>query len=275
MVRYFWEVFTKGFWSSLEAIGQPLQVLLWAFLVSSLTLLLVWHRNGWQAMRANLLKTVVEVISIGLVAWLPFLAAYVLRASYTRWKAESNHVVAIEKERDGIKAQLDAERDQNHPRFEITHGSTITGGMTIITETGEREEHTSVFIPVTVYNHGSPSVLRGTRLIVTLQDGTEVEGERIVPSQKELIFKDLNLRFSRDQSLAIKGSASPIPTGGLCDGFVTFALPPGLREKLQTAILKLIIYDVDTVPYEVTIDMKDKGGPKYLITPPSLLQKEK
>jgi len=181
-----------------------------------------------------------------------------------------NHI-AIVQANEKLERQLE---EKNRQRFEITHGSTITGEMTIVTETGAREEHTSVFMPVTVYNHGSPSIIRGTRLIATFQDDTQVEGERIIPSQKELIFRDLNLRFSRDQSLALKGSSSPIPTGGLCDGFVTFALPPGLREKIQTATLKLVIYDVDQTPYEEIIDMKDKGGPKHMITPPSMIQKQ-
>jgi hypothetical protein len=127
---------------------------------------------------------------------------------------------------------------------------------------------------VTVYNNGTPSIIKGMRLVAKLEDGTAVEGERMLPSQKELIFKDLNLKFYRDQALALKGTANPIATGGQCDGFVAFVLPANLRKQLQKATYELIIYDVQNNPYSTTLLMGDRKGNPFMISPPDMVQKD-
>lgn len=168
-------------------------------------------------------------------------------------------------------ALQELEAATKRPKFELTHGTVITGQTTLHLANGSNEEHTHVFIPVTVYNSGAPSTIRGMTITARMKDGSVVEGERFIPGQKELVFRDLNVRFPRDQALAIKGTQNPIPHGGQCEGFVMFIFPFGVVDKLKESELNLTIIDVVNNRYPLLIDMR--GTPGEMILPPSMTQK--
>jgi hypothetical protein len=198
----------------------------------------------------------------------------VYREKQEQLQTSDEHVKKLEREKAAAVSELAQERDKRRPKFEITYGNSIVSSVTLHLPDGRMEEHSSVFLPVTVYNQGAPSIIKRPQLALKLKDGSLVEGERFMPAQKEIVFSGVNVRYSRDQALALRAS-TPIPTGGQCDGYLMFIFPPELRKELGGKITFILtIYDIEGNPYVVEID--NDGKPvKDIITPADMTQKER
>jgi hypothetical protein len=205
--------------------------------------------------------------------WLLLFGLSIASTIYKDHHALAEKVTAIEKEKESALRQLDQERDRNHPKFEITSGTYIIGDMELIVPGKPKESHTHFFLPVTVYNHGTPSIIKGIKLTAHLKDGRNLEGDAFLPSQSEMNFRDLHLKFRMSSALAIKGTANPIATGGQCDGFVYFLFPPGLRDQMLDRDTKytLQIEDINSIKYDYGLS-NVWPKPTQMSVPPTMLE---
>jgi hypothetical protein len=276
MFTFWWHIFWEALEHAFQTIGKEpsdICVSIFVFLIIGLFLI---KRKGWpkgvKEVKERIPRVLGEDFAIVLCVFLFILAFHMAKDSYTEWRNAEDRVHQIEQQKESISKELEQEKDKSRPKFEIVVGSTIIGYSVIILPNGKREQHTHVFVPVTVYNHGAPSIIKNIRLMAEMKDGTAIEGENIIPGQKEIIFHDLNYRYSRDQALSLRGSANPIPTGGQCDGFAEFLFPFGIREKMrQTAKMKITIYDITGNSYQLPFDMSNSVDD--VRTPPDMTQK--
>jgi hypothetical protein len=186
-----------------------------------------------------------------------------LRSPYLVYKKERDSaqqiVTQLESRARDAEQKLAVEMDKSQPKFEIGWATAILGNDTLTNKTtGATEHHTHVFLPVTVLNHGAPSIIRNLRMAVALKDGRSFEGYPFLPNQKELVFNlpDGPIKFSTESSLMKKGTANPIPTGGQADGFIYYEFPPGLLQDF---------YDPETV---FTLEVKDINRKVYAVKIP-------
>lgn len=266
MARYWWEVFWEGFWNSIEAIGQPLQVLLFSALVVLLGGFFIWQKHGWQAMKENLVKTIAEVFLVGLIAWLPFLFAYILRASYLRWNNANQSTQAAEAKNQEFQKKFD---QLTMPRFEVAHGQIAISSANVVYPK-VTEQRTIIILPVTVFNHGAPSVIRDMRMTVHFKEGEELRGIPYSPKQPEVSLPGERgaIAFPTSSSLFIRGR-NTIPTGGQADGFVMFEFPGGLQGKIDTEAdwVKLEIMDVNTILYPILLTRTGSHSKDFFMSP--------
>jgi hypothetical protein len=141
------------------------------------------------------------------------------------------------------------------PDFEISNGTTVVSHMVVTNQDKTTNEFASVFIPIVVFNHGAPSVIKGSALTAKFPDGKEIQGIPFLPPGEYLQFRDMNgnmLSIPTAGSLLQRGTAVPIPTGGQADGFVLYRFPREYKEILAT---------LDTV---LTLDIEDVAHKHYL-----------
>jgi hypothetical protein len=183
------------------------------------------------------------------------------------------HANALEQEKATLVSELAIEKDKSQPKFELGWGTSILGNDVVV-RGNHKERHTHIFLPVTVLNHGAPSIIKGLRVTAKLKDGQELEGSAFIPSQPEFVFHmpDESLKFSTSASLAVRGTANPIPTGGQVDGYVFYEFPPDILKELgdPATLFILQVTDIAGNTYQGRITM---AGPKptQMSTSPGLL----
>jgi hypothetical protein len=246
MVRYWWDVFKDGFWASIDAIGQPLQVLAYASLAFVLGGILIWHRHGWQAMKDDIYKTAVEVVFVGLLAWIPFFIVSVGQISYLRWKVANDASLAAKKETDAANQKLeDLRRPKLSGRFnQAAKGDTSRG--------------CELFIDISIKNSGAPSIATGWYL------SANSEGFNIDKLAPTLIPDDFTVndhgkvvaKFEGDFRLEDRTSRAAIMPGVPIGGWLRFIFPDISQDKLVGAQIALHFQDVDENQYSVPIELK-------------------
>ncbi|HUL34533.1 MAG TPA: hypothetical protein VL128_11655 [Candidatus Eisenbacteria bacterium] len=118
------------------------------------------------------------------------------------------------------------------PQFELVPGTLLVTTTTlhfVENDKSESEEkYTLVLLPMTIFNRGAQSVIRGWNLDIRMTNGNELKGSARVPQVPEIDFKGPDghsIRINSAESLFIKGSANPIAMGGggswLCFVFAT------------------------------------------------------
>ncbi len=197
----------------------------------------------------------------------------VYRAQQGAVQQAEARVKQVESEKKEIATNLEQEKDKSQPKFELGWGTSIIGNDVVV-RGNHKERHTHIFLPVTVLNHGAPSIIRGLRVTAKLKDGRELEGSAFIPSQPEFVFHmpDESLKFSTSASLAARGTANPIPTGGQVDGYVFYEFPPDILKELRdpATLFILQVTDIAGNIYQGRITM---SGPKptQMSTSPGLL----
>src|SRR5258708_30420865 len=88
MGNYWWKVIKEAFFGSAESVGYSVQTFLYISLVTVLTAWFIWRPQGWAVMKENALKTLLEIVLMGVIAWLPFFLWHIAARSYLRWKTE-------------------------------------------------------------------------------------------------------------------------------------------------------------------------------------------
>lgn len=169
-------------------------------------------------------------------------------------------------------ARIEAEKkleSMKNPDFEITAGtSAILKGTAQYTKL--TEARTFVVLPVTVFNHGAPSVIRDIQMTIRFPDGEELKGKQYLPKTSEVSFPGPkgDISFSTSSSLFIKAT-TPIPTGGQADGFVMYEFPDGLMEKIfKTADwMELTVFDVNNKPFPLRMPRSSTSGAEFGMTP--------
>jgi hypothetical protein len=209
------------------------------------------------------------------VPWPAFkygLLAFLLASFFMAWREQYHAVEAAKAETEKANKKFE---EQTQPKFVLGWGQSILGDGVI--SYGKRSEtNTHIFFTVTVINRGAPSIITSIRLSAKLKDGKILEGSGYIPSQPEVVFHmpDGPIRFSTSTSLAARGTANPIPTGGQADGYVFFVFPPGLKAELidPATVFTLEVKDVANNAYEAKIL---NTGPRatHMATSPGVLPK--
>jgi hypothetical protein len=130
----------------------------------------------------------------------------------------------------------------------------------------------AVFIPLTVFNHGSPSVITGWGTRATLSDGKQNEGQPTLYGSK-LSFQGPNkLDVTLDQALFKRG-ALPIPTGGEADGYVLFVFSDTSLSQLKRpgTLITLTLKDITHREYQLKIPIGEKSDDQRLLLPPGMV----
>jgi hypothetical protein len=138
------------------------------------------------------------------------------------------------------------------PLFEVAHGTVITGNATR-SAADVTVRNTLVMMPIIVYNHGTPSVIRSWEFTATLRDGSELKGLAFNQRGNPLTVTGpdgLPIEIESGNSIFIKGG-NPIPTGGQADGYAIFLFPPGLQQMMEQAGTKFVL------------ELQDINGKKY------------
>jgi len=231
---YWWQVSREAFWGSIEAIGQSEQGLVYAVLFLLASALLVWSRQGgWAAVKANLWKTILEIIGMGILAWLPFFVIHVGRVSYLRWKNADVQARLATGERD-------AERERNSPAF-VVH----VGDLVPVYDSAQRA--TIALVYVRIINGGADSAVvdwnahyksaeyeEDARCIQLLNDPFTA---RLTNSRHPLVVR-------RTENI-INRSSAPIPRGGWVDGFLPVLINGDRRADLGKHGTEIIVSAVD------------------------------
>jgi hypothetical protein len=184
-------------------------------------------------------------------------------SAITVWGIEHHDVIALHEQIDAL----------TKPDFELSRGSFVISNM-VETHGDVTRKHAIVFVPLSILNHGAPSVIAGWTMKATLTDGTQVTGDPFGIHQP-LIFprKDGPITFSTDQSLFKKGTSSPIPTGGMVEGFVLFIFPDETKDRLQSKGTVITLTLEDSIHHPYTLEIKPTGindADAYMAVPPSL-----
>ncbi len=111
----------------------------------------------------------------------------VYRAQQGAVQQAEARVKQVEAEKKVIATDLEREKDKSQPKFELGWGTSIIGNDVVV-RGNHKERHTHIFLPVTVLNHGAPSIIKGLRVTAKLKDGRELEGSAFIPSQPEFVF---------------------------------------------------------------------------------------
>jgi len=212
MGGYWWSVLVDGFWSSLEAVGQTLQVLIWAAIVFAIGLWRVGKHGGWAEMKKHVAQTWLEIVVVGVVAWLPFFVVYTARSSYLHWKNEQGTALQYKAEADTLQEELNglaAPNLQGKIEF-VNFGNNRKNGFLAIT------------LEALITNTGAPSVAESFELYVTLLDGRKIYLPiSVPPTALSLSFgKGAELIFKAQDFLPEKALSTPIPRGGAVSGFL-------------------------------------------------------
>lgn len=201
MFEYWREVFWDGVLASLDAVGQPLQVLLYAAVVFGLGALLIWYRHGWQAMRENIIRTIGEILFVGVLAWVPFLVFYVARTSYLRWKDEQVRA-------DNAEKEIKTLRQRDSKGLSLRIGGFITSGVDF--------DSTLVQVTVIASNDGEPTTASDWDMKIATANATITShhafGEKLVKNSLEIPRLDVSFQ-------------QPVGTVGEMPGYVSFIVP--------------------------------------------------
>jgi len=104
-------------------------------------------------------------------------------------------------------------------------------------------EHTAVSFWAKVLNRGAPSVLKGWKFTATPPGGTSIDGGAFRYQQTMTLDgpDGLPVDILATDYLVVKGTASPIPTGGQADGFNVFLFPPNMQDTLAIDGTKFVL----------------------------------
>jgi hypothetical protein len=110
MVGYWILVLRRAVGASLDAIGQTTGTLVFAAIVMALGATLLWYRKGVSAMKADIAQTVLEVLGIAVLAWLPFFIWHLIRTPYLLDQKKQEEVIEAKKALEAGQAELKTRR---------------------------------------------------------------------------------------------------------------------------------------------------------------------
>jgi uncharacterized membrane protein len=255
LFRYWGGIFWESLKGTIFTVWETPAGIAWSVVVLFLTILWLWRKHGWTGMRAAFWTTVGEGLLIAFVAFvLVFLWRFINRP-YEHWKAENEQVKALEQEKKSLEAELEKERDRNSPKFELSWAAATAGNATFIGTDGSKSQFSDFYLQIGVLNHGAPSVIKEWKGLARFNDGTIVEGQLLVGSQKNIHVRMHGQELPLEPQLIPTWSVIPIPTGGRAVGSVIFKLPAGLKEKLemQGAAFVVKLWDISGREYLIEI----------------------
>jgi hypothetical protein len=231
MLHYWWEVFWDGVWTSIEAIGQPLQVLLYSAFILVLGGFLIWRRHGWQAMKENIAKTLGEVLLVGAIAWIPFLLFYIARASYVRWKTADDEARRIDQ--DFTKYKEQTTKPQIVADIVETNIAPTSKKTKMSLYPAATEGNAIVTLIVRVKNLAMPSIAAGWKVHAKLKNGSLVAGTLLqIPAT--ITLADGNGKVQKtiwaEDALYDKAFKSPLQTGAEIYGALLIYVPAPFEE---------------------------------------------
>jgi hypothetical protein len=104
MVEFWLAVIRRAFWTSIGAIGQSEGTLVFAILILLIGAFWVLRKEGWRAMTQHLVSTTAKIVSVPILAWLPFFIFHLLSTPYLR--------LTEEQERADKAIKADEEKDE-------------------------------------------------------------------------------------------------------------------------------------------------------------------
>ena len=190
-----------------------------------------------------------------------FVVGFLTLAFFTAWRDQWVRANA---------AELALKTDK--PDFELTYGTVMVSGMDVTNDNGTIDRYAAVFLPVRVFNHGAPSVIRGWKLLAKLNSGEVLQGVPYGAPGPTVRFpspKGNMITVPTSSSLFRQGTITPIPEGGQADGFVLFQFPAQYTDmmKQKGTVLTLEIEDVTRRPYRQTITLTGTEATDYYASP--------
>jgi hypothetical protein len=190
--------------------------------------------------------------------------AFLLMAFFKAWREQKQTVAQRDLQITMFQKQIDS---LTKPDFELTAGTFVISTLkrhwpTGKGATGKRTDEV-IFVPLSILNHGAPSVVSKFRMSVSFQGGETVQGIPLVMADS-IVLPPPNsapITFTPDQSLFKKAVAQPIPTGGIVGGFVLFLFPEEFNEQLRSAGTVISIVLEDSVHREYKVDLKSGQNP--------------
>jgi hypothetical protein len=238
-----------------------------------IALLMVGFMSGiLSTVREFVLIVKPDKVKEGFLFWRCVVIAFIL-SSCALWIIEHHKTLVLEAAGNQLQGKLDA---LTKPEFELTYGTLVIGRENYAVG-GKPYQYSTVFLPVTVLNHGAPSVVRRWRMMATLPNGEVYTGRPFVPSSPihgPNIFKLMGgaegpISIPIDSSLFLTGTAKPIPQGGQASGYVMFIFPIEILGQMQTigTMLDFTLYDVSDKPYHQSIPAGGKSDATFYGVP--------
>lgn len=183
-MRSYWiEVASRAFTSSLDAIGQTKGALAFAFWLAALSTGLIWHRKGLSAMKADIVRTALEVFAVAVCAWLPFFVWQLMRSPQLMHQEQARRASEAEKALDDARRAYGA---ANFPKFEVSIRQLTVGTLAMSFDSGKTLSDMAYAAPVVqILNTGQPSVVRGLRFVV--KDGERIIKEGLLATPPETL----------------------------------------------------------------------------------------
>jgi hypothetical protein len=198
-----------------------------------------------------------------------------IRSPYLVYRGIESRTNQIEQEKNNLASELEKEKDKSRPKFEVTTGTAIIASPVFFYTVAVKTSATLMIIPVFVFNHGAPSVIRDIRVFVRFKDGRETRGQLYLPNNKELILRGPEgpVSFPRSSSIIFKTS-TPIPSGGQADGFASFQFPGDLMKDMRenAESINLEVLDVNTTVWKMQMPRTDISPKNFYPTPGMLEQ---
>jgi hypothetical protein len=253
VLKYWWDVFWEGASASIEAVGQPLQVLVYSLLILILGWFLLFRKQGWRAVKQDAATSVGKAILIAIIAWTPFLFYHVCRASYLKWQAADQSAAAHQEETKKCETQL---AELNQPLFHTEIADMMYGPFP-----GSPNTDAILIVTASITNTGAPSIADHMGLTVNV-GGVDMNVVPVLPARdKEFINgHGHSVIILSSDFLPRKATDQPIPRGGEVYGYVQGVLKGVSLEKARqpSTVVKLHFFDVNGKRYETQTPLMGK-----------------
>jgi hypothetical protein len=98
-VAEFWvRILWNAFLFSIGMIGQTIWGLVYGVLVVAMALMWMYRKEGWIAVKRHFFAWAGQVVAIAILAWIPFFLGSLASEIYTRWEAEHDVTLALDKQ---------------------------------------------------------------------------------------------------------------------------------------------------------------------------------
>lgn len=141
MFGYWFEVAVSAIHPSLAVIGHSFASIIFWLLTVAIIASLIWRKQGWLEMKNHALRTVVQVIPIAILGWMPFYFYQIGLSIYTQHKKAESKIAELEMEKDATERKAnDAEMRKTLIRDGLA--KLISRGVVIRNRAGQNEERT-------------------------------------------------------------------------------------------------------------------------------------